>query len=136
MKPLSKDLPNRKIIIKTLNYLLPLSGYIDIQNTIWKNYPQPKQLELRKILLIGELINLDNDGWKMKLTAKGMTATPDNIDKNGNYVIKNADNLDKEDIMQFLYEKLYPQSIEEIMVGICGESERYNVPLSKKINQL
>ena len=29
-----------------------------------------------------------------------------------------------------------PHSVEEIMVGIYGEAERYNIPLSKKVNQV
>jgi hypothetical protein len=48
----------------------------------------------------------------------------------------NPQKIDWEDVILYLHEEIQPQSIEEIMVGLCGESYKYNVPLSKRINQI
>ena len=103
---------DKELILETLKFLKPKSGHTDIVSTLWKdlNLDADKQCQLRDILLTGELINLGEDLWTMRLTAKGMLITPDQLDNNGNIRLENIIIEQKDEIKQLTIDNLTLQN--------------------------
>ena len=76
---------NKELILKTIEFLKPTSGHIDVVGSLWKelNLDSGKKSQLREILLKGELINLGDDQWTMKLTAKAILLNSEELNDDG-----------------------------------------------------
>ena len=76
---------NKELVLKTIEFLKPTSGHIDVVGSLWKelNLDSEKKSQLREILLKGELINLGDDQWTMKLTAKAILLNSEELNDDG-----------------------------------------------------
>lgn len=76
---------NKELILETIEYLRPKSGHVNVVDTIWNNLKLDSEQKehQRKLLLKGELINLGEDQWSMKLTAKGLLLKESQLNENG-----------------------------------------------------
>jgi len=76
---------DRELVLKTIEFLKPQLGHIDVVNSLWKDLglSSEEQSRLRDILLEGELINLGADQWTMKLTAKAILLKFEELNEDG-----------------------------------------------------
>lgn len=120
---------NKELILKTIEFLKPKSGHINIVESLWEDLDlsKEKRLELRDVLIEGELVNLGMpDQWSMQLTAKAMLLKPDQLNDDGTIIPEVVIREQKSRIDELLVKNLTLQNIHlkrkipYAMVGFLG----------------
>lgn len=59
------------------------SSYVDIRDSVWKDFDIERKKYLRRLLLSSGLISYDTSQWAFQLTAKGITLNKSDLNNDG-----------------------------------------------------